>query len=133
MDIIRCPSCLQENDAEKLAENTEYGCWSGPEVNVYCTHCEFEFEVKCEHAGYIPEEEFNVYDFIRAHKVEIPELVDRNFVASYFRDLVEHGKTSLVKSTRFPEYDPKWEEAYHFAKKEWKRIQNKLADYGDGD
>lgn len=133
MDTIRCPSCLKECDADKLAENTEYCCWSGPEVSVYCLHCEFQFDVSCEHAGYLPDEDFNVRAFMRAHDIKVPDEISMAFVTNYLSNLVEGYAVEPHKSKEYPEHDKQWEAAYHFAVKEWTRVKNKIADYGDAE
>lgn len=128
-DTIKCPSCLKENDVEKLEQNTEYGCWSGEEVTVSCLNCEHYFDVQCEHQGYSARiDSFDMNEFLKAHKIIIPNNISRIFATHYFRDLVEDGSTRLVVSDNkdYLDQNPSWASAYEFATKEWDRIKKDL-------
>lgn len=124
-EYIKCPKCLKDNDLESLESNTEYSCWSGESVYVNCLHCEYGFDVSCEHRGYEPlYDSFDMNAFMMVNKVTVPENISVIFVRHYFKDFIFDGSTSLVISDTYKEGNLKWAEAYDFAAKEWGRIQS---------
>jgi hypothetical protein len=129
---ITCPKCLRQLDSEILETDTSYGCWSGEEVSVGCYECGFDFEVRCDHAGYTPRDDFDIESFLRAHKVKIPQELARVYVTHYFSEFVT-GSGHLVTSKEYPDENQRWKDAYEFARKEWERIQAELHGKEDDD
>jgi hypothetical protein len=123
---IKCPKCLKKNPTDELERNTEYSCWSGEQTQVNCIHCEFYFEVACEHRGYEPTYgNFDLRAFKKIHNVKIPEEISVIFVDHYLRDYVD-GETPKVVNEKDPKYQKRWEDAFTVANSEWNRIQESM-------
>jgi hypothetical protein len=118
---VKCPKCLKDNDLDVLEGNTEYSCWSGSEVPVTCLHCDFSFNVDCEHAGYQPTREFDMRAFKRIHNIKVPDDI-YSFADYYFHRLIDGRTIKPVTSAGYPEHDSAWLAAHDFALVEWKRI-----------
>ena len=127
---VKCPKCLKGNDLDQLAAGSEYGCWTSDSEYVSCLHCDYTFEVACEHQGYEPKyDTFDMASFCSVHEVKVPKDTSATFVKHYLRGLIDDGETSLVVSDPpYTDQNPKWESAYHFALKEWARIKGSLGE-----
>jgi hypothetical protein len=130
---ITCPKCLKKLDSDVLQNDTEYGCWDSEEVTVDCYECNFSFDVRCDHAGWVPRDDFDIVSFVKAHNIVIPDELTRIYVTHHLSEFAQEGYSRQYAPENFSDQNTKWKEAYEFARKEWDRIQNEIHGSEDED
>lgn len=128
---ITCPKCLKKLDSDVLQNDTEYGCWDGEEVSVDCYECGFTFEVRCDHVGWTPRDDFDIASFVKIHGIVVPDGLARVYVTHHLSEFAQHGFTRPSAPEGFSEENQKWKDAYEFARKEWERVLSQTRDEED--